>query len=95
MADYLFYALLGTGAAAIIAALAVGLVVTYQGSGVVNLALGATTTWTAFTFAELRRGRHLSGVGCGEPGSWCHHDVDGVHVRRVASWSSPIRGRVW
>lgn len=56
MADYLFYALLGTGAAAIIAALAVGLVVTYQGSGVVNLALGATTTWTAFTFAELRRG---------------------------------------
>ena len=56
MSDYLFYALLGSGAAAIIAGLAVGLVITYQGSGVVNLAHGATTTWTAFTYAELRRG---------------------------------------
>ena len=56
MSDYLFYALLGSGAAAIVAGLAVGLVITYQGSGVVNLAHGATTTWTAFTFAELRRG---------------------------------------
>jgi branched-chain amino acid transport system permease protein len=56
VSDYLYYALLGSGAAAIIAALAVGLVVTYQGSGVVNLAHGATATWTAFTYAELRRG---------------------------------------
>lgn len=56
MSDYLFFALVGAGAAAIIAALAVGLVITYQGSGVVNLAHGATTTWTAFTYAELRRG---------------------------------------
>jgi branched-chain amino acid transport system permease protein len=56
MSDYLFYALIGAGAAAIIAALAVGLVITYQGSGVVNLAHGAITTWTVFTYAELRRG---------------------------------------
>jgi branched-chain amino acid transport system permease protein len=56
MTDYLFYALLGSGAAAVIAALAVGLVITYQGSGIVDLSHGAVATWTAFTFAELRRG---------------------------------------
>lgn len=58
MTDYLFYALLGSGAAAVIAALAVGLVIVYQGSGIVDLSHGAVATWTAFTFAELRRG-HL------------------------------------
>ena len=40
MTDYLFYLLLGSGAGAIIAALGLGMVITYQGSGVVNFAAG-------------------------------------------------------
>jgi branched-chain amino acid transport system permease protein len=56
--DYAFYLLLGSGAGAIIAALGLGLVVTYQGSGVVNFGLGAMATWTAYVYADLRRGAY-------------------------------------
>ena len=45
MTDYLFFILLGTGAGAIIAAFGLGLVVTYQGSGLVNFGYGAMATW--------------------------------------------------
>jgi branched-chain amino acid transport system permease protein len=58
MTDYGFYLLLGSGAGAIIAALALGLVVTHQGSGVVNFGLGAMATWTAYVYADLRRGAY-------------------------------------
>ena len=58
MTDYLFFLLLGAGAGAIIAALGLGLVITYQGSGVVNFALGAMATWSAFVYAELRNGAY-------------------------------------
>ena len=58
MSDYLFFALLGTGAGAIIAALALGLVITHEGSGVVNLAHGAMATWVAYVYADLRRGAY-------------------------------------
>ncbi len=58
MSDYVFYLLLGSGAGAIIAALGLGLVVTYQGSGVVNFALGAMATWTAYVYADLREGAY-------------------------------------
>jgi ABC-type branched-subunit amino acid transport system permease subunit len=56
MTDYLFFLLLGSGAGAIIAALGLGLLITYQGSGVVNFALGAMATWSAYVYAELRNG---------------------------------------
>jgi branched-chain amino acid transport system permease protein len=56
--DYLFYLLLGSGAGAIIAALGLGLVVTYQGSGVVNFSLGAMATWVAYVYADLRSGAY-------------------------------------
>lgn len=58
MTDYAFYLLLGSGAGAIIAALGLGLVVTYQGSGVVNFALGAMATWSAYVYADLREGSY-------------------------------------
>ncbi|MCU0260557.1 MAG: ABC transporter permease [Ilumatobacteraceae bacterium] len=58
MTDYLFYLLLGSGAGAIIAALGMGLVITYQGSGVVNFALGAMATWSAYVYADLRTGSY-------------------------------------
>ena len=58
MTDYLFYLLLGSGAAAIIAAFALGLVVTHQGSGVVNFAHGAMAMWVAYVYADLRDGAY-------------------------------------
>ncbi len=58
MTDYLFFILLGTGAGAIIAAFGLGLVVTYQGSGVVNFAYGAMATWIGYVYADLRRGAY-------------------------------------
>ena len=58
MTDYAFYLLLGSGAGAIIAALGLGLVITFQGSGVVNFALGAMATWTAYVYADLREGSY-------------------------------------
>lgn len=54
MTDYLFYALLGTGAGAVIALLGVGLVVSYRGSGVLNFAHGAMAMWPAYCFNEMR-----------------------------------------
>jgi branched-chain amino acid transport system permease protein len=58
MTDYLFFILLGTGAGAIIAAFGLGLVVTYQGSGLVNFAYGAMATWVGYVYADLRQGAY-------------------------------------
>jgi branched-chain amino acid transport system permease protein len=58
MTDYLFFLLLGTGAGAIIAAFGLGLVVTYQGSGLVNFAYGAMATWSGYVYADLRQGAY-------------------------------------
>ena len=59
MTDYLYFVLLGAGAGAIIAALGLGLVITYQGSGVVNFALGAMASWPAYVYADLRNGNYV------------------------------------
>ncbi len=58
MTDYAYFLLLGAGAGAIIAALGLGLVITHQGSGVVNFALGAMATWPAYVYADLRQGAY-------------------------------------
>ena len=58
MSDYVFYLLLGTGAGAIIAAIALGLVITHQGTGLVNFAQGAMATWVVYVYADLRRGAY-------------------------------------
>jgi branched-chain amino acid transport system permease protein len=58
MTDLGFYLLLGTAAGAIIAAFGLGLVVTYQGSGVVNFAQGAMAMWVAYVYADLRAGAY-------------------------------------
>ena len=59
MTDYAFYLLLGSGAGAIIVALALGLVITFQGSGIVNFAHGAMAMWVAHVYADLREGSYL------------------------------------
>lgn len=75
MIDYAFYFLLGSGAAAIIAAFGLGLVVTYQGSGVVNFAYGGMAMWTAYVYADLRLGNYPFPVP-GLPGRYHFgHDV--------------------
>jgi len=58
MADYLFFLLIGTGAAAIMGAFGLGLMITHRGSGVVNFAFGATAAWTGYVYADLRRGAY-------------------------------------
>lgn len=58
MSDYVFFLLLGASAGGIIAALGLGLLVTYQGSGAVNFAFGAMSAWSAYVYADLRRGAY-------------------------------------
>jgi branched-chain amino acid transport system permease protein len=58
MTDYLYYLLAGTGAGAIIAALGLGLLITHQGSGVVNFGFGAMSAWAAYVYADLRGGAY-------------------------------------
>lgn len=53
MAEYLQFLILGVGSGAIIAAVALGLVLAYQASGVINFAQGAMASWTAYTFYSL------------------------------------------
>lgn len=73
MTDYLFYLLLGSGAAAIMAAFGLGLVITHQGSGVVNFAYGAMAMWVAYVYADLRQGAYPFPV----PGLPARYHFDG------------------
>jgi branched-chain amino acid transport system permease protein len=54
MEIYLQFLILGLGSGAIIAALALGLVITYRASGVVNLGYGAIAAYVAYIFSSLR-----------------------------------------
>ncbi len=58
MNDYIGYLVLGAGAGAIIAAFVLGLLISQQGAGMVNFALGAMMTWTAHVYADLRAGNY-------------------------------------
>ncbi len=54
MTTWLLYALIGTGSGAVYAAIAMGTIITFRGSGVVNFAQGAMATFPALVFLELR-----------------------------------------
>lgn len=54
MGTLIVFALLGLGTGAMYAALAMGVIVVYRGTGVVNFALGAQAMFPAVVFAELR-----------------------------------------
>ena len=56
MNETLLFLLLGLGTGATIAAIAVGIVVTYRGSGFINLAAGAIAMLAGFSFWALRTG---------------------------------------
>jgi branched-chain amino acid transport system permease protein len=59
MADHLTYLLLGLGGGAALAVLALGLVVTFQASGVVNFAHAALGTYSAFAYFRFRQSGRL------------------------------------
>jgi branched-subunit amino acid ABC-type transport system permease component len=59
VSDALLFALLGLGTGSLFAALALGVVVTYRGTGLVNFALGAQAMFPAIVYAELRRSGDL------------------------------------
>ena len=54
--EILLFSLLGLGAGALIAGVALGIVVTYRGSGYINLAAGAIAMLAGFMFWALRTG---------------------------------------
>ena len=70
MATTLLFLLLGVGAGAVYAALGLGLVMVYRGSGVLNMAQGAMAMVPALTFVTLRRTGTLV-----LPWIWLPHEV--------------------
>jgi ABC-type branched-subunit amino acid transport system ATPase component/branched-subunit amino acid ABC-type transport system permease component len=79
MSTIILFLILGLGSGAVYAALALGLVVTYRSSGVVNLATGAIALYVAYTYAFLRQGELVDpvpglnptpSIGTGPLGFW-------------------------
>src|SRR6266508_6627221 len=52
--DVLLFAILGLGTGSLIAAIALGIVLMYRGSGVINLATGAVAMVAGYSFWSLR-----------------------------------------
>jgi branched-chain amino acid transport system permease protein len=59
MSHFLLFVLLGLGPGALVAGIALGIVVSYRGSGLINLATGAIAMLGAFVFFGLRTGGYL------------------------------------
>ena len=79
MSTTVLFLILGLGSGAVYASLALGLVVTYRSSGVVNLASGAVALYIAYTYAYLRMGQLVdpipglsptANLGTGPLGFW-------------------------
>ena len=54
MQDDILFAALGLGAGALIASIALGVVLVYRGSGVINVAIGAIAMVAAYLFWAFR-----------------------------------------
>ena len=55
MQQYLLFAIVGLGFGCIYAAIAMGVIVTYRGTGIINFATGAMAMWGAYVYDELNR----------------------------------------
>jgi branched-chain amino acid transport system permease protein len=55
VSQYILFLFIGLGTGSIYAALAMGLVVTYTGTGVINFAQGAMAMYAAYVYDELRK----------------------------------------
>jgi branched-subunit amino acid ABC-type transport system permease component len=53
MSQYLLFFILGLSVGAVYAALTMGIVVVYQGTGVINFAAAAMTTVSLYVFSDL------------------------------------------
>lgn len=78
MNQYLVFLVLGMGAGAIYAGLALGLVVQYKASGVLNLSHGAVAMLAAYQYDELRATGHLVLPWVGLPSKI--HVADGLAI---------------
>jgi branched-chain amino acid transport system permease protein len=56
MDQYILFALLGLASGALIAGIALGVVLAYRGSGIINLAIGAVSMVAGYSFWSLRTG---------------------------------------
>ena len=63
MQQILLFILLGLGSGALIAGLALGVVLTYRGSGIINLATGGYAMFTGYTFWTLTTGQFGFQIG--------------------------------
>ena len=54
MRDNILFAVLGLGAGALVASIALGVVLVYRGSGIINVAMGAIAMVAAYIFWALR-----------------------------------------
>src|SRR5918999_376741 len=57
MDQVLLFALLGLGSGALIAGIALGVVATYRGSGIINLSVGAVAMLAGYAFWSLTSGQ--------------------------------------
>ncbi len=81
MSTHVLFLIVGLGAGAAYAAVAMALVATYRGTGVVNIAQGAMAMWSAFVYDELRKSGDLV------------FPVGRVHVAdRVSAWPAFVIG---
>lgn len=60
--DWLIFLLLGLASGAVYASLALGLVITYRSSGIINFATGAIGLFGAYEFAFLRQGQFFDPI---------------------------------
>ena len=63
MREILLFALLGLGSGALIAGIALAVVLTYRGSGIINLATGGVAMLAGYAFWSLRTGEYGTEVG--------------------------------
>ncbi len=76
MSQYLLFFVLGLSVGAVYASLTLGIVLTYQGTGVINFAAAAMATVPLYVFDELQRGRltlplpWLPSLHWGTPPTW-------------------------
>jgi ABC-type branched-subunit amino acid transport system ATPase component/branched-subunit amino acid ABC-type transport system permease component len=57
--QYLLFTIVGLGFGCIYAAIGMGVVITYRGTGVINFATGAMAMWGAYVYDELQRAGSL------------------------------------
>ena len=57
MSQYILFFVLGVSVGAVYAALAMGIVLTYQGTGVINFAAAAMATVPLYVFSDLEDGQ--------------------------------------